>query len=187
MRSAEYDREQVLTNAMEVFRNKGYAKATMQELVAATGLHPGSLYGAFGNKRGLLLAAVDHYVDSRRLQRRELMAAGSPLAGIRAYLTHLANELTQCTCLVTRTVMELDQDDEVRERLARVYQDLEADLAGAVHAAIEQGQLPPAEVATLSAYLLVGVQGLVTFAQCRRDPALSMAVVEQLLAGLAAR
>ncbi|MHA7002549.1 TetR/AcrR family transcriptional regulator [Aeromonas schubertii] len=187
MRSAEFDREQVLTNAMEVFRSKGYAKTTMQELVAATGLHPGSLYGAFGNKRGLLLAAVDHYVESRRQQRRDLMAGCSPLAGIRAYLTHLSDELIQCTCLVTRTVMELDQDEEVRERLARVYQDLESDLAVALRAAIEQGELPAAEVATLSAYLLVGVQGLVTFAQCRRDPALSLAVVEQLLAGLAAR
>ena len=40
MRSAEYDRDAVLRNAMEAFRAKGYAKTTMQELVAATGLHP---------------------------------------------------------------------------------------------------------------------------------------------------
>jgi AcrR family transcriptional regulator len=65
MRSAEYDRDAVLRNAMEAFRAKGYAKTTMQELVAATGLHPGSLYAAFGNKRGLLLAAVDHYVAEK--------------------------------------------------------------------------------------------------------------------------
>ena len=60
MRSAEYDRDAVLRNAMEAFRAKGYAKTTMQELVAATGLHPGSLYAAFGNTRGLLRAAGDH-------------------------------------------------------------------------------------------------------------------------------
>ena len=45
MRIAEFDRDEVLRNAMEAFRAKGYAKTTMQELVAATGLHPGSIYG----------------------------------------------------------------------------------------------------------------------------------------------
>ncbi|MBP8218894.1 MAG: helix-turn-helix transcriptional regulator, partial [Aeromonas sp.] len=70
MRIAEFDRDEVLRNAMEAFRAKGYAKTTMQELVAATGLHPGSIYGAFGNKRGLLLAAVDHYVEGKRTLRR---------------------------------------------------------------------------------------------------------------------
>ena len=52
MRSAEYDRDAVLRNAMEAFRAKGYAKTTMQELVAATGLHPGSL-SARGSQGGV--------------------------------------------------------------------------------------------------------------------------------------
>jgi AcrR family transcriptional regulator len=33
----------------------------MQDLKAATGLHPGSIYCAFTNKRGLLLAALEQY------------------------------------------------------------------------------------------------------------------------------
>lgn len=40
MRSAEFDRDLVLRSAMEAFRARGYAKTTMQDLVAATGLHP---------------------------------------------------------------------------------------------------------------------------------------------------
>ena len=40
MRIAEFDWDEVLRNAMEAFRAKGYAKTTMQELVAATGLPP---------------------------------------------------------------------------------------------------------------------------------------------------
>lgn len=55
MRSAEFDREEVLRSAMEVFISKGYAKTSMQDLKSATGLHPGSIYCAFTNKRGLLL------------------------------------------------------------------------------------------------------------------------------------
>lgn len=107
MRSAEYDRDAVLRNAMEAFRAKGYAKTTMQELVAATGLHPGSLYAAFGNKRGLLLAAVDHYVAEKGALRRRCLAQPSPLAGLHAFLEQVVDDALQGSCLLTRTLMEL--------------------------------------------------------------------------------
>ena len=35
MRSAEFDRDAVLVQAMETFRAHGYSKTTMQQLVAA--------------------------------------------------------------------------------------------------------------------------------------------------------
>ncbi len=52
MRSAEFDREHVLRSAMAAFIAKGYSKTSMQDLKKATGLHPGSIYCAFDNKRG---------------------------------------------------------------------------------------------------------------------------------------
>lgn len=51
MRTAEFDKEFVLRQAMAMFMLHGYAKTSMQKLTQATHLHPGSLYGAFGNKK----------------------------------------------------------------------------------------------------------------------------------------
>ncbi|MGL4517633.1 MAG: TetR/AcrR family transcriptional regulator, partial [Shewanella sp.] len=68
MRNAEFDREQVLRAAMEAFMRKGYSKTSMQDLTQATGLHPGSLYCAFSNKRGLLIAAIEQYQSDRNQQ-----------------------------------------------------------------------------------------------------------------------
>lgn len=185
MRCAEFDRDQVLTQAMEAFRTNGYAKTTMQDLVAATGLHPGSLYAAFGNKRGLLLEAVDHYIAMRSQSRLDLLAGHSPLKGIHVYLLHMVDEMLRGTCLVTRAVMELDQDDELHQRMCRIHSNLEADLNQALTDAVAAGEIPAnADIPALTAYLQVGVQGLVTYSQCRNDPALLQAVVGQLLAGL---
>ena len=50
MRSAEFDREQVLRAAIQAFLLKGYAKTSMQDLKRSTGLHPGSIYCAFESK-----------------------------------------------------------------------------------------------------------------------------------------
>ncbi|MGY6040608.1 TetR/AcrR family transcriptional regulator [Aeromonas sp. AE23HZ002T15] len=189
MRIAEFDRDHVLRSAMEAFRAKGYAKTTMQELVVATGLHPGSLYAAFGNKRGLLLAAVDHYVQEKGAQRRRSLERSSPLAGLHAFFTQLVDDALQGTCLVTRTLMELaEQDEDLYLRCKLIYGELERDLAAQLQRASEQGELAAgSDIPTLTAFLQVNIQGLITFAQCRPDRALLDGVVNQLMAALGPR
>jgi TetR/AcrR family transcriptional repressor of nem operon len=66
-RPRQFDEVQVIENLMQVFWDKGYQAASMQDLVAATGLLKGSLYGAFGDKQALYLAALKHY-DRTRIQ-----------------------------------------------------------------------------------------------------------------------
>ena len=66
-RPRQFDEVQVIENLMQVFWNKGYQATSMQDLVAATGLLKGSLYGAFGDKRALYIAALKHY-DHTRIQ-----------------------------------------------------------------------------------------------------------------------
>ena len=179
MRIAEFDRVLVLENAMQCFRAKGYAGTTMQELVAAIGLHPGSIYAAFGSKRGLLLAAVDHYVCQKRTRRRQILDQSSPLAGLEAYLNLVVEDTLSGACLVTRMLMEMsERDDEVAERMLQICQELEQDIYQALERAVaRQELLQPSDITTLTAYLLVVIQGIITFAQCSKDKALLREVV----------
>jgi len=64
-RPREFDEKKVIENLMTVFWDKGYQAATMQDLVKASGLLKGSLYGAFGDKQALYLAALRHYNRTR--------------------------------------------------------------------------------------------------------------------------
>lgn len=72
-RPREFDPEEVLHAAMVAFWRKGYDGTSMRDLVGATGLKKGSLYAAFGDKRSLYHAALDHYGE------RELTAAVAAL------------------------------------------------------------------------------------------------------------
>ncbi|MGY3945441.1 TetR/AcrR family transcriptional regulator [Aeromonas tecta] len=186
MRIAEFDRDHVLRHAMEAFRAKGYAKTTMQDLVAATGLHPGSLYAAFGNKRGLLLAAVDHYVQEKSALRRACFDQPTPLAGLQCYFQQLVSDALQGSCLVTRALMELaEQDEELHLRFKAIYAELESDLALMLQRAKAQGELADtSDIPTLTAFLQITIQGLITFAQCRPDRALLEGVVSHLMSAL---
>ena len=78
-RPREFDEDEVLQKALDVFRARGFDGATLVELEAATGLGRGSLYGAFGDKRSLFLKALARYCDTA-LQHR-LEALEGPDAG----------------------------------------------------------------------------------------------------------
>jgi AcrR family transcriptional regulator len=63
-RTRSFDEATVLRAAVAAFRASGYEGTSVGELVEATGLHRGSLYQAFGSKRGLFLACLrQHLLD----------------------------------------------------------------------------------------------------------------------------
>ena len=52
-RHKEFDREDVLEKAMQVFWSQGYECTSVQDLVDAMGINRGSIYATFGDKHGL--------------------------------------------------------------------------------------------------------------------------------------
>ena len=61
-RPRQFDPEEVLDRSMREFWQRGYRETSVDDLVEATGVRPGSLYHAFsGGKRGLFLQALDRY------------------------------------------------------------------------------------------------------------------------------
>jgi AcrR family transcriptional regulator len=89
-----FDLDKALDEAMEVFWRHGYEGATIAELTAAMGINPPSLYAAFGNKEGLLKAALDHYSKKRDECMREVLAAPTARGVVENLLLRLADMQT---------------------------------------------------------------------------------------------
>jgi TetR/AcrR family transcriptional repressor of nem operon len=68
-RHKEFDRDQALHKAMEVFWSRGYNAASIQDLVEHMGINRQSLYDTFGDKHALYLQTLDRYgeVEGRRI------------------------------------------------------------------------------------------------------------------------
>lgn len=60
-RHKEFDREETLHKAMEVFWSRGYEAASIEDLVKHMGINRQSLYDTFGDKHALYLQALDRY------------------------------------------------------------------------------------------------------------------------------
>ena len=54
-RHKEFEREEALQKAMEVFWSRGYGAASIQDLVEHMGINRQSLYDTFGDKHALYL------------------------------------------------------------------------------------------------------------------------------------
>ena len=60
-RPRTFDKDIALTAAMFLFWERGYEGVSMDDLTAAMGISPSSLYASFGSKEELFLSALDKY------------------------------------------------------------------------------------------------------------------------------
>lgn len=110
---------------MREFWRCGYRQTSVDDLVAATGVRPGSLYAAFrGGKRELFVQSLDRY--SRLVVPEKLGAlerSGASLAELRAYFDGLVEDLMSADgrmgCLMVNSTVELAAGDSEVARLAR--------------------------------------------------------------------
>ncbi len=165
-RPREFEIEEAVQDAIEAFRAHGYHGTSVQDLMKGTGLARGSLYKAFGDKRSLFLAALDHYTTaSLRRIGETLQRPGSARAAIRETLMAYAKRAADSQyrgCLVTVAAMELmPQDAEVTAMVTRMFQRIQ-DLFAAT---VIRGQLA-GEIArdrderAIARMLLCTIQGL---------------------------
>lgn len=71
-RNRSFDEDEVVAAAAAAFVSTGFEGTSVDDLVAATGLFRGSLYKAFGSKRGLFLTALAAPAARDRLTEHDL-------------------------------------------------------------------------------------------------------------------
>lgn len=90
-RPVQYDREQALQAATDLFWSGGFAATSLDALSAATRMTRPSLAGAFGDKEALYLEALGRYRDAG------VEAMRSTLSGDRSLRSELADVLRDAT------------------------------------------------------------------------------------------
>jgi TetR/AcrR family transcriptional repressor of nem operon len=192
VRPREFEEALVVEQAMMVFWRKGYQGTSVQDLVEATGLQRGSLYGAFGDKHGLFLAALDAYVEFTLARFDAMLAeADTPLDAVRAFVQQggadCAHPITGAHgCMVGNTASELAAHDaDARELVALGAGRLQQRIADTLRAAQADGRLAPdRDPEAVAAFIQCGLQGLTLLAKTRPGDQVIRGVVGEILATL---
>ncbi|MFT6900221.1 MAG: TetR/AcrR family transcriptional repressor of nem operon [Colwellia sp.] len=187
MRNAEFDREKVLRSSMSLFMEKGYSRTSMPDLTKATGLHPGSIYCAFENKRGLLLAAIGQYKTDRNVEFSHFFLTDDTiLSQLKKYLDHMVTECVSGDpakgCLFIKILYEsTEEDKEVQAVIAEnVYQWQQALVNKFKQAQVAKELSLDKNSEHLARFLIMGIYGLRTFAHSNPDQDTLQALAEQL-------
>ncbi len=89
-RSIDFDKEEVIRSAMEVFWDKGYENTSMKDLIEATGLLKGSLYNSFGSKEKLFMACLKMYGNQSK--KNYFSTQEDPKSYLKNFFKRLVNE-----------------------------------------------------------------------------------------------
>jgi TetR/AcrR family transcriptional repressor of nem operon len=187
-RPREFDTDEAIESAMGVFWSSGYHATSLPELLEATNLSRGSLYAAFGDKRGFFLRALDRYIaDSLTRLDTELDPRKDALEGLRACLARYVERSSGAGgkrgCLVVATAMELgSRDAEVEQRIRRFFRAMETRLTAALRRAKSEGRLADGIEPTTAARLVMCLlEGMRVVSKTNSDRRASVAVVQTLL------
>ena len=172
-RPREFDRDEALDAAMQLFWEQGYEATGIRDLTERLGIGRQSLYGTFGSKRELFVAAIDRYVRTRvQAVIAALDAPGSPRANIeRVFAMWQANATAEstCGCLLANSTAELGlRDDEITELTRRKSARLESAFRRTLERAVAAGELSPdKQPRALARALVTAGHGLAVVAKSR--------------------
>jgi TetR/AcrR family transcriptional regulator, transcriptional repressor for nem operon len=136
----QFDEDELIASALELFWRKGLADATMQDLAAATGVQRGSLYNAYGDKEAIFLRAYDAYAGQFLDDAAKALAGDSAAERLRNFLDVIVANMTGGSpprgCLTTRTALDPSISREaVRARVQGLLGRLEQLVSKAISSA----------------------------------------------------
>ncbi len=169
-RPREFDRDEALDRAVQVFWAQGFERTSLEDLTASMGIQRGSLYAAFGGKHQLFLEALDRYEERFYRNTLSFLDEGAPREGIRRVFEQVVSECA-CGggakgCFITNTAVALAEDDpetasRVRSNLRRLEDAFEAALSRA-----EPSPLGSHDPRALARFLTTSLQGLRVLSRC---------------------
>jgi AcrR family transcriptional regulator len=162
-RPREFDRDQALDRALDVFWRHGYEGASIAELTQAMGINPPSLYAAFGNKEALFRQALDRYASQRTAFWDQALGAASAREMVEQLLYGTADFLTDdenpsCCMFVRGATSCGEAEDVIKREFTTRRAKSEAELAERLERAPD---LPPGlEPVDFARYIMTVLEGM---------------------------
>ncbi|MEK6632614.1 MAG: TetR/AcrR family transcriptional regulator [Nitrospirota bacterium] len=148
-RPKEFNPDEALEKAMQVFWHKGYEATSMEDLLTAMNLNRGSLYATFGDKRELFLKAMDLYCTGGGIGKRIsiLSQPGPAIPLVHQFLESMLefalSDPQRRGCLIANTAMELaPHQTDIAKKVSGRLQHLEDAFFTLLTRAKQEGELP---------------------------------------------
>lgn len=187
-RSGADTREEIVEQALQLFTLKGYHNTSINDLLAATGLTKGGLYGHFAGKEAIWAAAYDRAVAIwGAIVFRGIEEIEDPVERIHRVVEqdlrgYVGGRVFQGGCFFFNLLVELSgQSPAMAAQILRGYDLFSERLARWVAEGQGEGLLRtdanPREIAD---FLVIALNGATALFSARQDPAVLERAIRQL-------
>jgi AcrR family transcriptional regulator len=174
----ERTRRRIVERSAPIFNTKGYAGASMSDLVLVTGLEKGGIYNHFGSKEQLALEAFDYAAGIMRERFREaLEVEGGALERLFAVVDVLGTLVEDPPvpggCPVLNTAVESDDaNPALKERAAEAMSGWLRLVGREVKEGVKSGELAPrTDPRAVASVVVATLEGAVVLSRLLDDPA----------------
>jgi TetR/AcrR family transcriptional repressor of nem operon len=143
-RSKEFEENEVLQKAMELFWQQGYEKTSMSDLVEHMGIHRKSIYDTFGDKHSLYLKVIERYGEfSTAKYKSETLRAKTSYQAIQYIFDYIieGNDDKHYGCLFVNAATEFGPwDQEVLKKTEDAFSQAENSITEIIKQGQENGE-----------------------------------------------
>jgi TetR/AcrR family transcriptional regulator, copper-responsive repressor len=158
-----YDRDVALRAIRDVFWERGFSAASLDDIAAAAAMNRPSLYGAFGDKRAMYIAALRMFSAESGREMQKALEAPTLREALEAFYVGAIEEYVSGKagprgCLVVCTaVVEATGDATIRSALAEMLAELDSLVAVRIAKAQAEGDRSAAGDPKVLARLATGL------------------------------
>ena len=171
------NREKILTEGLRVVHERGFAGASVRDIVEAAKVPQGSFTNHFASKETFCLEILDLYFEDVRAMIQRTLRNDSlpPLERLRGFvdaqIKYLHRTGWRNGCLIGNFSAEASEHSEIiRKRIVEIFEELRKSVAYCLRAAVKNGELPrKTDCDELGGFLIASLQGAVLESKAERS------------------
>jgi TetR/AcrR family transcriptional repressor of nem operon len=174
-RTKEFDEDNVLEKAMNLFWAKGYNGTSAQDLVDGLGISRSSLYDTFGDKHSLFIKSLEYYRENMAGKVIRMINESTDMEDtLRCIFQTIVNDslsdkLSRGCFMVNSTVELAPHDAQISALVAANTQDIEDAMYRVIKKGQQLGTIPVGSSArSLSRFLFNTISGLRVLAKSKQ-------------------
>lgn len=195
MGKRERTRQFIVEKAAHIFNQKGYAGTSMSDILEATNLSKGAIYGCFSDeekqglkgKQAIAVAAFDYSVDLvtrhvRNRSRKKTKSFDKLFAAIDFYREYIFNEPVEGGCPILNMAPEVDDTNPIlRDRVVNAMSNWEYSIKRVIEKGIQKGEInPEVNAQEFAVFFVAALEGGILLAKTHKKSKHLHIVLNQL-------
>jgi TetR/AcrR family transcriptional regulator, transcriptional repressor for nem operon len=172
------NRDRILTEGLRVVHQRGFANASVRDIVQAAGVPQGSFTNHFASKEAFGLEIIEIYYENSRKNIAETLRndALDPLERLAAYIDLTKERMNVYSmrngCLIGNFTAEASEGSEpIRRRLVEAYAETRDGFAYCLRAAIAAGEIKPSlDTNEMAGFIVASLQGAILLSKAHQSP-----------------